>query len=170
MLVANNFHFENNCAILSADGYPQGRSETVLAMLRRNPQLQVFTVHDASIPGCALPLTLRQERWFPDPGVSVLDLGLRPRHALALNLFTLGAGATVVPPALRDLLAAREVAWLEAGNLAEVAALRPARLMRAIYQGFAAQRTGDGGGSGDGAGGIWFYSSGADVYAADTFG
>ena len=30
MLVANNFHFENNCAILSLDGYPSGNAATVL--------------------------------------------------------------------------------------------------------------------------------------------
>ena len=32
LLVANNFHFENNCAILSIDGYPEGPFATIRAM------------------------------------------------------------------------------------------------------------------------------------------
>ena len=34
MLLANNFHFENNCAILSIEGYPPNVFETVRAMLK----------------------------------------------------------------------------------------------------------------------------------------
>jgi hypothetical protein len=42
LLIANNFHFENNCAILSITGYPQGIFETMMQMLRRNPDLKVL--------------------------------------------------------------------------------------------------------------------------------
>ncbi|MBC6422540.1 MAG: hypothetical protein GDA38_14165 [Hormoscilla sp. SP12CHS1] len=48
MLIANNFHFENNCAVLSITGYPQSIFSTVLEMLRRNQELKVYTLHDAS--------------------------------------------------------------------------------------------------------------------------
>ena len=37
LLISNNFHFENNCAILSIDRYPQNIFETTIAMLSRNP-------------------------------------------------------------------------------------------------------------------------------------
>ena len=37
MLVANNFHFENNCAILSTDGYPQHVAATLMTMLAAQP-------------------------------------------------------------------------------------------------------------------------------------
>ncbi|HEX5871959.1 MAG TPA: hypothetical protein VFY65_16130, partial [Longimicrobium sp.] len=71
MLVANRFHFEHNCAVLSRDGYPDGIAETVKEMLRRNPRLTVFALHDASPDGCHLPLILREPEWFPDPGVRI---------------------------------------------------------------------------------------------------
>jgi hypothetical protein len=170
MLVANNFHFENNCAILSADGYPYDLRETVMGMLRRNPELKVFAVHDATAAGCALPQTLREERWFPDHAIRIVDLGLRPHHVQRLNLFTPPGTARVLPSEQRANLAPEEVAWLEQGHTAEAAALRPARLMRAIYQGFArAGQVGAADSGGDG-GIIWFYDGGADVYAADSFG
>ena len=54
LLLANNFHFENNCAVLSIDGYPPGPFETVRTMLKRNPKLQVFALHDATVEGCTL--------------------------------------------------------------------------------------------------------------------
>lgn len=168
MLVANNFHFENNCAILSADGFPFGITDTIMTMLRRNAQLTVFAVHDASVSGCLLPQTLRGERWFPDTVVRVLDLGLRPRHAQALRLLLARGERTTGPPALRAALTAEEVAWLESGNRAELAVLRPAKLMRSLYQGFArANQTGAGM---DDGGGIWLYDSGTGVYASDSFG
>jgi hypothetical protein len=170
MLVANNFHFENNCAILSADGYPHDRAGTIMGMLRRNPQLKVFALHDATPQGCGLPRTLRGEQWFPDPAIRITDLGLLPRHAQKMALFTLAGGSQSVPAEVRSLLTPEETTWLAAGESAEVAALRPARLMRAIYQGFArAGQVGTDGATGDG-GVIWFYDSGADIYAADSFG
>jgi lysylphosphatidylglycerol synthetase-like protein (DUF2156 family) len=42
LLIANNFHFENNCAILSITGYPQSIFNTTVQMLRRNPHLKVY--------------------------------------------------------------------------------------------------------------------------------
>ena len=171
MLVANNFHFENNCAVLSLDGYPSGVADTVLAMLRRNPNLQVCAVHDASPEGCALPLALRREPWFPEPTVRVLDLGLRPRHVRALRLHTLIDDGRVLAPEVRALLTPEEIAWLEQGNRAELAALRPARLMRTIFQAFSRPPGGadSEGGAADGDS-VWFYDSEADVHAADSFG
>jgi hypothetical protein len=172
MLVANNFHFENNCAVLSTGGYPGAIAETVLAMLRRNPQLKLFALHDASPTGCRLPLILREERWFPDTSIQILDLGLRPRHIQSLKLFILKSAPVALPPEVRALLTPEEAAWLEQGQTAELEALRPARLMKAVYQGFA--RAGQPGaeyGSGADGGFIWIGDGGgADVYAADSFG
>jgi hypothetical protein len=54
LLLANNFHFENNCAVLSADGYPPEVFPTVRAMLRKNPKLVVYALHDATLDGCTL--------------------------------------------------------------------------------------------------------------------
>jgi hypothetical protein len=181
MLVANNFHFENNCAILSSDGYPPPPlRETVLGMLRRNPRLTVFAIHDASPSGCELPLRLRGPEWFPDPSVRIIDLGLRPRHVRETKLMTLETAPVALPAAVREILAPEEAAWLEAGNVAELAAFRPERLMRAIYQGFARagqlapDAVGAGAGGGDTGvlypGFIWLHDGGADLAAADSFG
>lgn len=170
MLVANQFHFENNCAVLSADGFPGPRAETILTMLRRNPKLLVFALHDASPDGCRLPQILRQDAWFPDSDVRVIDLGLRPSHAQKLGLLVRTGPAM---PSLSDLsLPADEAAWLETGNWAELAGLRPAKLMRAVYQGFARanQMAADSGNGGTDGMTVWGYDSGADIYAADSFG
>jgi Pyridoxal-dependent decarboxylase, pyridoxal binding domain/Pyridoxal-dependent decarboxylase, C-terminal sheet domain len=40
LLISNNFHFENNCAILTIDGYPQSIFGTTMEMLRRNSELK----------------------------------------------------------------------------------------------------------------------------------
>jgi hypothetical protein len=174
MLVANNFHFENNCAILSVDGYPAPVFDTVMTMLRRNPNLRVFAVHDASEAGCGLPLALRGERWFSDPTVQVFDLGLRPSHVQKMHMISLAGGSRTLLPPLRAALAPEEAAWLERGESVELAAVRPAKLMRSLFQGFArADQAGPGGGDADGVGGgilIWGYDGGADIQAADSFG
>jgi hypothetical protein len=181
MLVANNFHFENNCAILSADGYPFGLAPTIMEMLRRNPNLKVFALHDASPSGCALPRALRGPNWFPDLSIPVIDLGLRPKHVQDLKMIVLRGANTSLSPELKSLLTLPEITWLENGFHADLAALRPARLMRAVYQGFAQANRASTSTSGDAADtgpdvviwtydSPWAYSSGADVYATDSFG
>jgi hypothetical protein len=80
-LIANNFHFENNSAVLSVDGYPHDIFATVMDMLRLNPELQVYAVHDASRRGVALPHILSTEpRWFAGTTVKIFDVGLLPRQ------------------------------------------------------------------------------------------
>jgi hypothetical protein len=108
-----------------------------MSMLRRNPKLQVFALHDASIEGCALPLLLRTEPWFEETSVSVLDLGLRPRHAVARRMTILRGHPRAVSSELASLLTPSETAWLTKGHHAEVASIRPARLMRILAFGIA---------------------------------
>ncbi len=178
MLVANHFHFENNCAILSVDGYPGGTTDTIKTMLNRNPNLKVFALHNATIAGCVMARMMRQNNWFPNPSVRIIDLGLRPLHVIKGSLiaeqrspvkFPVGQTSTSLSP--------EEIAWLELGNTAELHALRPNKLMRAIYQGFAragqtdnAQVDDDGIILVDSGPSIWIYDSGMDVYASDSFG
>lgn len=183
VLVANRFHFEHSCAVLSRDGYPDGTAETVKEMLRRNPRLTVFALHDASPGGCLLPLTVREAEWFP--GARIVDLGLRPGTVRRLRIPALPGTATLVPPRLAEILSAKDVAWLAEGHRAELAVLRPAQLMRAVYKGIVAAGPGDGssggsdgstsGGGGDtyyGGGIIWVGDPGpgADTAAVDGFG
>ena len=121
-----------------------------------------------------LPFTLREERWFPDPSISIVDLGLRPRHATAMRLFTLAGTPQVVPDSLKEVLAPEEGIWLEAGYIAEVSVLRPARLMRGIYHGFAQGRELDAEAAREQEGQEAYASSGwfyyGDFYGSDSFG
>ena len=166
MLVANNFHFENNCAILSVAGYPEDITDIVMEMLRRNPELKVFALHDASTEGCKLPLILREERWFPDQAIGIIDLGLRPQHVKKMRVFTLAGRRQTISTEVRELLTAGEAAWLERGNSVELEVLRPEGLIRAIYRGFAhTTQT-----SGDEASNVWIYSSVMELYLWDSFG
>jgi hypothetical protein len=145
LLVANGFHFEHACAVLSLDGYPFGIAETVREMLRRNPRLTVFAVHDASAEGAQLPFTLREPTWFPEPGTVVVDVGLRAqghgnwrtRAFLPALPVRLGPRATL-PAHVCKALPPGDVAWFEAGNRADLAALPPAAVMGIIQRAFAA--------------------------------
>lgn len=169
MLVANRFHFEHNCAVLSRDGYPEGIADTVKEMLRRNPGLTVFALHDASPGGCLLPLTLRDAEWFPGPEVRIVDLGLRPVTARALGVPTLPATPAQLPPRLGELLSPEDVDWLAQGHRAELAALHPAQLLRAAYQGIVAAGQADGsGGSGSGSGDMYY--AGGVIWVGDLHG
>jgi hypothetical protein len=180
MLVANRFHFEHNCAVLSRDGYPDGIADTVKEMLRRNPRLTVFALHDASPGGCLLPLTLRDAEWFPDPAIRIVDLGLRPSTARRLRVPALAGAPTQPPPRLGELLPAEDLEWLAEGHTAELAALRPEQVLRAAYQGIVAAGPNDGSGGSDGGGGdtyfgggiIWVgdMSGGVDTASVDGFG
>jgi len=170
--VANNFHFENNCAILSLDGYPGDRLSTIFQMLGNNPNLTVFTLHDASNSGVEMPAALRNTQWFPNPAVRIIDLGLRPLHAIKSNMILLKSDNPAPKTSTHSSLNASELTWLADGNLAEVANVRPAKLMRAIFQGFnLATQTRDGTTVYDDDGVmIWMYEPGMDVYAFDSFG
>jgi hypothetical protein len=181
MLVANRFHFEHNCAVLSVDGYPDGIADTVKEMLRRNPRLTVFALHDASPDGCLLPLTLREPEWFPDPSIRIVDLGLRPGMVRRLRMPALADPSGALPPRLGEILPPEDVAWLAWSHVGELAALRPAQVLRAAYQGIVAAGPNDSSASGvpDGGGGgtygggvIWIggMGGGGDTAAVDGFG
>src|SRR6202040_1215513 len=65
LLIANNFHFENNCAVLTVDGYPRAPFATIMTMLKRNPKLQVYALHDATPAGCAMSHKIASDpAWF----------------------------------------------------------------------------------------------------------
>lgn len=59
MLIANNFHFENNCAILAISGYPQNIFDVTMQMLRRNSELRVYALHNCDSNGVSLAHQLR---------------------------------------------------------------------------------------------------------------
>ena len=129
LLIANNFHFENNCAVLSMDGYPEPLFDTVRSMLKRNPKLRVFALHDSSARGCRMAHRLTHEKeWFAGQG-EVTDVGLRPSQADAFRGLFLAAGPAVVGGGGISALEAR---WLSQ-NALELAVLRPEQILKRLY-------------------------------------
>ena len=143
-LIANNIHFENNCAILSISGYPQSIFDTVIQMLRRNADLKVYALHDANPAGVSLVHQLRTSpNWFANQAVTIFDLGISPRQILETrDMFvqqsqTMAQSARQLPDAVRQGLTAQELAWLEAGNFVELESCRPQKLLRVVNYGLA---------------------------------
>lgn len=168
-LISNNFHFENNCAVLSITGYPESIFDTTMQMLHRNPNLKVFVVHDCSPKGMGLVQKLQSsDRWFKGRNVLMIDIGITPRQVLsAKNIFiqTSEASAGEAKQANRSQwqgLAPNEIKWLEDGNYVELESFTPQRLIQVINQGIAGNRdlSDSGGYAGDGG----FISS------SDSFG
>ncbi len=141
LLVANNFHFENNCAILSVDGYPKGPFSIILAMLKRNPRLQVFVLHDSTVGGCRLAQRLITDPdWFGGVGLRVIDLGLRPRHAGPFRGVLTFPETEPVDPG--DGIDAKEAEWLTRYRL-ELAACRPEQVLKRLFAGLQAHAADD---------------------------
>jgi len=144
LLIANNFHFENNCAVLSITGYPQNIFSTVMDMLRRNPDLKVYALHDATPRGVGLLHHLRSSsNWFENSNVTIFNLGLLPRQIFASrDVFVQSSEESVqaakqMPAAVRQELSSEELAWLESGKFVELESFTPKKLMQVITQGIA---------------------------------
>jgi len=143
LLIANNIHFEHNCAVLSISGYPQAIFATTMAMLRRNPDLQVIALHNCSPSGVALINELRTSPdWYLDSGQVIFDLGMLPRQIAAARgqaYIQVSADAAqdarVMPPEVRKQLTATELKWLEAGYFVDLESFAPQKLMQIVSQG-----------------------------------
>ncbi|MFI8185488.1 hypothetical protein ACIF70_33920 [Actinacidiphila glaucinigra] len=132
MLLANHVHLEAACPVLDAEG-DLPLDPRLVAALERAGDATVHVLHDASPSGIALPGRIREA--LGAARVRVEPLGLVPRHAEALHLVS-GRGPRPVPPLvpLPQGLRPREARWLAAGRFAEVAAVPPARLLRAVLR------------------------------------
>ncbi len=140
VLIANNFHFENNCAILSVTGYPQSIFEITMEMLRHNPNLQVYALHNCSPKGLSLVHRLRHSpQWFANTDMAVIDIGITPRQILATKrgIFIQSTqesaqAAKELSPAIRQSLSSEEIKWLELGNFVELESFTPKRLIQVL--------------------------------------
>ncbi len=178
LLIANNIHFEHNCAVLSITGYPRTIFATTMTMLRRNPDLQVIALHNCSPRGVALVHELRTSPdWFAENTPMIFDLGLLPRQIEAarqqayIQVSTDSAqAAKAMSSEVRQPLSETELQWLEAGYFVELESFTPQKLIQIVSRGIARLQNlgedvdenlilvGDGG------------SSGTFIYAADNFG
>ena len=131
LLLANNFHFENNCAVLSVGGYPRQAFETVRRMLRRNPRLEVFVLHDITPEGCRLAHRLANDpEWFKGMGIRIVDVGLRPVHAKPFE--------GLYEDARREIpsgggISPEEAKWLSRHSL-ELAVIRPEQIVKRLFR------------------------------------
>ncbi|MBW4598347.1 MAG: hypothetical protein KME29_01725 [Calothrix sp. FI2-JRJ7] len=141
-LIANNFHFENNCAILSITGYPQSIFDTTMEMLRRNPELKVYALHNCTPKGlCVVNRLSTSPDWFKDTNVTIIDIGITPRQVLANknNLLVEKSSLTVdevqLPNEIRSTLTLQELQWLQAGNFVNLESFKPQQLIQIIQRG-----------------------------------
>jgi hypothetical protein len=141
-LIANNFHFENNCAILSIDGYPQSIFQITMEMLRRNPDLKVYALHDCTSKGLGLTYHLRTSPdWFQNSNVAIIDIGITPRQVLATKkgifIEISPQSASQLTPEIRQELSPAETKWVEAGNIVSLESFPPQKLIQIIQRGIA---------------------------------
>ncbi|MEL7244144.1 MAG: hypothetical protein AAGM40_17680 [Cyanobacteria bacterium J06573_2] len=185
LLIANNFHFENNCAVLSITGYPENIFSTVMEMLKRNPDLKVYALHNASPRGVSLINHLRTSpTWFLNTDVTIYDLGLLPRQFINKSKAFVQQKQEYVTDAKnlsvdvkRDLSEA-EIEWLAEGRFIELESYTPKKLIRVITRGIAQSRQPDTIQSDSGGttfiSGYDDYDSDSDIgiaiFAADSFG
>jgi DNA-directed RNA polymerase subunit RPC12/RpoP len=141
LLISNNFHFENNCAILAIDRYPQSIVDTTMAMLRRNPDLKVYALHDCSPQGLQLIRRLRSEEiWFPDSAIPIIDVGVLPRQIIdnidVMTPQSTGSAqlAQQLSPDLRNSLNPAELVWLDAGCYLELESFSPQKLIQILQR------------------------------------
>ncbi|MGE3725077.1 MAG: hypothetical protein AB7I41_05975 [Candidatus Sericytochromatia bacterium] len=123
-LLANQFHLEQKCAILTFNGYPRARFEEIKAMLQRSPNLMVYVIHNASTNGCRIASELKRPEWFPQ--ARIFDLGLNPRQAKKFQGLFEPANS---PPVAIPGMSAEEQAWLGEWKL-DLMALPPAMLLK----------------------------------------
>jgi hypothetical protein len=178
LLIANNFHFENNCAILSITGYPQSIFSTTMEMLRRNPDLKVYAIHDCSPKGVSLVHHLRtSEKWFLNSNVTIIDLGLLPRQIIASQgkMFIrfssqLKDEAKKLSVDIRQSLTADELAWLDTGNFVELESFTPQKLIQVLRHGISGSLNLEGDDSSIILIGDSGINSGNDIYLVESFG
>lgn len=131
MLLANNFHLEASCVILSL---PQAAplSPVLLQMLAQAENSRVFYLHDADWQTFQTLPDLREKLDLPSE-INLQMLGLRPSHAQKMHLFV--ERGVENPAASLEKVASltnSEKKWLTAGFRAEVAAVAPVRLLRVV--------------------------------------
>lgn len=174
LLIANNFHFENNCAILSITGYPQSIFDTTMQMLRRNPDLKVYAIHDCNPRGIGLVHNLRTNaNWFLNSEIAIIDIGLTPRQIIATKrgMFIQispesALAAKQLPEEIRQSLSAEELAWLESGKFVELESFTPQRIIKVLQKGIAGSQNLES----DDSSLLLVGDTGNDMYVVQSFG
>ncbi len=141
LLLKNNFHFENNCAVMAIDRYPQDIFGPIKEMLDRTPDLKVFAFHDCSPQGLKMIRHLRIEKiWFPDLAIPIISVGILPRHIMDDPDKIVSQSAESIESSqqlaadLRSILDPAELAWLDAGFYLELESFPPQELIQILQR------------------------------------
>jgi hypothetical protein len=150
-LIANHFHFEHNCAVLTPDGYPALAYNLVLNMLKSNPSLKAYCIHDCSLNGMQFLSKLRASQpWLEDANLTICDLGLLPRQVLkSPQRFFIRRVADrdkkllslALPGMVVAYLQPQEMKWLMQGFYVELESIPPQRLLQFLARGVLEQIT-----------------------------
>lgn len=142
LLLKNNFHFENNCAVIAIDRYPQDIFAPIKEMLARTPDLKVFAVHDCSPQGLKMIRHLRTEKiWFPDLEIPIISAGMLPRHIMDDPDRMVSQSAESIKSSqqlstdLRNILNPAELEWLDTGYYLELESFPPQELIQILQRG-----------------------------------
>jgi hypothetical protein len=129
-LLANGFHADHRCPVLSCRGYPAGAYEALIDGLRERPPSALIVVHDADWEGCELPARVAADpQWFAGvAGVNIVDAGLGPADARGFRGLLLEGSARDV---LHENRSVEEATWLNTYRL-ELEAVRPRRLLTVL--------------------------------------
>ncbi|MET9212975.1 MULTISPECIES: hypothetical protein [unclassified Nocardia] len=128
MLRANGIPMESACPVVGAGELPL--DPRVAGMLTLVERSAVFLLHDATPHGLTFPDRVRVLTPIPD-GVRVVPLGLRPRQAGTLHATHRSAPA---PRTIDAVVDPWEQDWLRHGRGVELAAVRPAALLRTVHR------------------------------------
>jgi hypothetical protein len=141
ILINNNFHFENNCAVLTINGYPENIFVTTMEMLRRNPDLKVYALHDCSPAGIQMVSQLRhQDNWFPDTTIPIIDVGILPRQIMnSMDATTrqstrAASAAQRMSAEVRANLNTEELQWLETGCYLDLESFSPQQIIQILQR------------------------------------
>jgi hypothetical protein len=101
-------------------------------MLRRNPKLKVFLLHDASIAGCSLYRDLKENpEWF-HADATIHDIGIFPKHTAQFRGFYQRAEREYRAKYLLHLTEG-ERDWLSHSSL-ELAVFRPEQILKRLFK------------------------------------
>jgi hypothetical protein len=101
-------------------------------MLRKNPRLEVFVLHDCTFEGCTLAFRLKNDpAWFKEFG-KIVDVAVRPAQARAKSLQAFRE-PTSTPVRNHPALTADELQWLHDWTFT-LAAIRPEQLIKRLYR------------------------------------
>ncbi len=138
LLIANNFHFERNCAIVSITGYPPRIFDTVMAMVRRNPELKVYVLHDCTAAGIACVERVRTEpQWFQNNPIPIVDVGLLPTQVSQSHIYfytSIAARKNAAPylDRIRSRLTEEELDDIASGRYLELEAFTPRQVIQIL--------------------------------------